>query len=209
MPDLSYGDQKLLDFLERLASSKPTPGGGAALSLVSSLVSALGAMVASLSQGKKFAEIEKEMKEIEGWLKSKSLDFLSLAQKDEQVFREFLQAFRANKENQVPSHLIPVKAKEAISIPLKLIEELALMFPAFKLLLEKGNPNLISDIGIACFLAAAAIRASTLNVLINLPWVKEETFQKETLTRVQQASQAASDFDNMAQAVRKLLEGGE
>lgn len=209
MPDSSYGDQRIIDFLKRLASSEPVPGGGAVLSIVSSFITSLGAMVASLSQGKNFQVIKKEMREIEERLKAKSSDFLSLAQKDEQAFQEFMEAFRATKREGLTGEYLSLKAKEAIRIPLELIEELSLLFPAFELLLKEGNKNLVSDVGIASTLASAVIRASTLNVLINLPWLKEKTLQMEILLKVQQAFQSALNFDGIAQAAKECLEGGE
>ncbi|MGB9553223.1 MAG: cyclodeaminase/cyclohydrolase family protein, partial [bacterium] len=177
--------------------------------LVSSFISSLGAMVASLSQGKNFQGIREEMRGIEERLKTKSFDFLSLAQKDEQAFQEFMEALRRAKREGFSGKFLSLKAKEAIRIPLEVIEELSSLFPAFELLLKEGNKNLVSDVGIACILASAVIRASTLNVLINLPLVQEDNLREEILLKVQRAFQYALNFDGLAQTAKKCLEGGE
>ena len=53
------------DFLEKLASEAPTPGGGSVSALIGALGAALVSMVANLTVGKKKYEIvEQEVKKI-------------------------------------------------------------------------------------------------------------------------------------------------
>ena len=48
-----------------------------------------------------------------------------------------------------------------------------------KILILKGNPNAISDAGVAAFLADAAIAGGLLNIGINLVGVSEKNFAKK------------------------------
>ena len=53
------------EFIEKLSSKSPTPGGGGVSALIGSLGTALGGMVCNLTIGKKKYEIyEEEVKEI-------------------------------------------------------------------------------------------------------------------------------------------------
>lgn len=209
MPDSIYEEQKLSEFLERLSSREPIPGGGAAVAIVSSLTTALGAMVASLSQGERFQEVKEKMKGIEEDLKAKMYSFLRLAHEDELAFQEFRETLRLPRGETLRSARLLAAAKKTVRVPLELVSTLSSLYPVFKFLLEKGNRNLLSDTGIACLFAAAAIQASVLNVLINLTWVTDKEFCRETLSIVEKASQCALDFQALAQVVRNSLEGGQ
>jgi len=48
----------------------------------------------------------------------------------------------------------------------------------------KGNPNAITDAGVAGRLALAAAEGAGLNVKINLPGIKDDTYREETAKRV-------------------------
>lgn len=209
MPDSTYEEQKLIEFLERLSSREPIPGGGAAVAIVSSFTFALGAMVASLSQGERFQEVKEKMKGIEEDLKAKMYSFLRLAQEDELAFQELRETLRLPRGETLRSDRLLAAAKKAVNVPLELVNNLSSLYPVFKFLLEKGNRNLLSDTGIACLFAASAIQASVLNALINLTWVTDKEFYRETLSKVEKASQCALDFQALAQVVRNSLEGGQ
>ena len=46
---------------------------------------------------------------------------------------------------------------------------------------EKGNPNAVSDAGVAVLLAEAAAQAAALNVKINLAWIEDDDFKQRRL----------------------------
>jgi glutamate formiminotransferase/formiminotetrahydrofolate cyclodeaminase len=48
---------------------------------------------------------------------------------------------------------------------------------------KKGNPNSITDIGVAMYCIKAAINGSFLNVRINCNDLKDKVFIKETLSK--------------------------
>ena len=72
----------------------------------------------------------------------------------------------------------------AADVPLRIAEaalEVArLSMPAA----EKGNPNAVSDAGVAVLLADAAAQSAALNVRINLAWIADKGFKRLTLGRV-------------------------
>ncbi len=73
----------------------------------------------------------------------------------------------------------------AADVPLKVAEAAAevarLTLPAA----EKGNPNAVSDAGVAVILADAAAQSAALNVKINLAWITDEDFKRDTWARIE------------------------
>src|SRR3712207_5288399 len=65
MNEQALMDLSLADFLDRLASGEPTPGGGAAGALAGALAAALASMVCNFTTGKpEFAAVEDEVRKI-------------------------------------------------------------------------------------------------------------------------------------------------
>lgn len=54
-------DLTVTDFLDRVSSNDPVPGGGSVAALAGALASALGTMVARLTIGKKRYEVSEEI----------------------------------------------------------------------------------------------------------------------------------------------------
>ena len=73
------------EFLAELSSKKPTPGGGGAAALGGATGVSLGQMVINLTLGKKkYADVEEEMKDLNGQLEALKAEFLHLADEDAQ-----------------------------------------------------------------------------------------------------------------------------
>ena len=57
--------------------------------------------------------------------------------------------------------------------------------------MEKGNPNSVSDAGVAAEVALAGLRGASMNVLINLPGIDDEKYRSEKRKEVDGLIQAA------------------
>ncbi len=64
--------------------------------------------------------------------------------------------------------------KYAAEIPLEVAETSFQIFELAELMVIEGNPNSVSDVGVAGEAAYIAIRGACLNVLINLESVKSD-----------------------------------
>ena len=74
-------------FLERLASSAPTPGGGGAAALCGALGIALGNMVGSLTLGKKkYADVQEDITALNSRAEALRADFVALIDADAEAF---------------------------------------------------------------------------------------------------------------------------
>jgi formiminotetrahydrofolate cyclodeaminase len=90
-------------------------------------------------------------------------------------------------EKKERSKVLQAALKGAAEVPLKIAEAAVevgrLSLPAA----EKGNPNAVSDAGVAVLLAEAAAQSAALNVKINLAWIEDAEFKKNAWTRVEAA----------------------
>ncbi len=169
-------------FLEQLSSDRPTPGGGSASALAGAASASLVAMVAGLSSKKGHAK-RQEIEE----MKKKALiiqrRLFRAIDEDSKSFDAVMKAFRlpktSERERQRRSREIQ-KAYQRATLTPQLVCQRSLQLLEFsKILILKGNPNAISDSGVAAFLADAALAGGLLNIGINLAAVTDKTFAKK------------------------------
>jgi formiminotetrahydrofolate cyclodeaminase len=169
-------------FLEKLSSNTPTPGGGSASALAGALSASLVAMVAGLSF-KKGKIKQRGMVEIRKKALNIQKRLLQAVDEDSKSFDAVIKAFRLSKDSEKKRLRRVIEIQEAyrnaILTP-RLVCERSLQLLAYsKILILKGNPNAISDAGVAAFLADAAIAGGLLNIGINLVAVSEKNFVKK------------------------------
>ena len=84
------------DFLKKLASSAPTPGGGGASALIGSIGCCLGLMVANLTTGKKkYAQYQEKIEEYIEKLTALNEMLLADIDKDAEAFKPLAAAYSA------------------------------------------------------------------------------------------------------------------
>ena len=169
-------------FLENMSSDTPTPGGGSASALAGALSASLVAMVAGLSMKKD----KTKRKEMEG-IREKGLSIqkrlLQATDEDSKSFDAVIKAFRLPR-NSEKERLHRVKEiqnayQRATLIPQVVCQRSLQLLEYSKTLIIKGNPNAISDAGVAAFLADAACAGGLLNIKINLAAVTEKKIVKK------------------------------
>jgi len=91
-----------------------------------------------------------------------------------------MNAFKLPKNNDVEKELrtnaIQEAMKNAAILPLEVAKDCLRAMYLSKLVTEKGNPNALSDAGVACLMAYAGLHGAILNVEINLSSIKDEEF---------------------------------
>ena len=86
---------------------------------------------------------------------------------------------QTDEDKKARTEAIQVALKDAMAVPLVACRTL---FEAMKLcrpLLEKGNRNLVSDVGVAAQLIASAFESALLNVEINLSAIRDRDLADE------------------------------
>jgi len=178
-----YLEGKLKDYLDRLAARIPCPGGGSVAALTAAVATALVRMVANYTTGKKAYAAEKEIGEILKKAEELQTRFQQMVEEDSRIYEKIQQAGR-EKSSCLQQYL-----KESALLHLEIARHCPLLLEWNLFLLEKGNRNLISDVGISAVLATAAFRAARINAGINFLYLKDKSFvengkrQLETLEK--------------------------
>lgn len=166
----------VIDFLNEVESSNPTPGGGSVVALVASLGSCLARMYQSLSFDRKCytnlsEDKQDEFMSIYSELAIIRENLLVAAQKDIDSYQEVIKAYRLPKETEVEKASrekeIITKTIEAIEPPLMVMRNSLTGLKLIEKIITSGNRNVVSDAGVAAILLKAAIDGSSLNVDVN------------------------------------------
>jgi formiminotetrahydrofolate cyclodeaminase len=173
---------ELKRFLEKMSSDTPTPGGGSASALAGALSASLVTMVAGLSS-KKGKTKKKGMEGIRRKGLSIQKRLFQAIDEDSKSFDAVIKAFRLPK-NSEKERLHRVKEiqksyQRATLTPQLVCQQSLQLLEYSRTLILKGNPNAISDAGVAAFLADAAFAGGVLNIKINLVAVAEKDFTKK------------------------------
>jgi formiminotetrahydrofolate cyclodeaminase len=165
------------EFLDKLASKSPVPGGGGASSLIAAIGVALGSMVGNLTLGKKkYIKYEADINRILIECSQLQNQFLALVQKDADVFDLLLKAYSLPKDTPKEQEKRDIAIEEALdsacSVPLEIMENCVKAIDLHGELADISTKIAISDVGVGAIACNAAIRGASLNVFINTQSMK-------------------------------------
>jgi formiminotetrahydrofolate cyclodeaminase len=170
---MSIKSKKVDEFLEELADSKPTPGGGAAAALVGSMAASLVEMVAGLTVGRKgYEKVQEDVRRLRNRAIRNKKKLLDLADKDVAAFNGVVRAYKLRKDLQ-PA------LRKATEVPLETAETAKQVLALAEEVVKKGNKHAISDAKSARYLARAAILSALENVKINLKTIEDPDFKEK------------------------------
>ena len=173
-------------FTELLSTDAPAPGGGSVAALCGAMSAALSAMVGALTHGKKGHEAAYDEMEAIGVAGQKLKDeFLMDVDRDTDAFNRVMDAMRLPKktDEEKAARLAAIEAatKEATLIPFGVLKRTLETAKLARAVVERGNPNSLSDGGVAALTAQTAAVGAFFNVAINLPGIEDAAFKTETL----------------------------
>ena len=205
-----FRDMSLDAFGDALASHAATPGGGCASALSGALAAGLVAMVARTTIGEKFADRSAEMGEIAAEGDRLKDDLLALVDEDAEAFDRVMEAFRLPKgtpeEQEARSAAIQKAYSGATDPPMQVCVLSVRVLELAAAVAERGNPNAVSDAGVAALLAATALEGGALNVRINLGSMKDEAVRDTREAEVDDAQiRGRRLLDQVQAAVREQL----
>lgn len=198
------------DYLARLASREPTPGGGAAAALHAAQGAALVAMVARYTTGTKYEQHADLVTRIISRADGLVAQAARLADADQHAFQGVIDAYK------LPSGTDGLKAARTASIQDALVQ--AAKTPADLILVagavvelatelfEVANANVISDIAAAVDAARAAATTARVNIDINVVAIKDT----ETRSRLAEQTDGLEDkiilaADELVKRVRERI----
>ena len=193
------------EFLGALAEGTPTPGGGSAAAYTGAMAAALVAMVCRLTLGrKKYAAVEGAMKAILEQAEALRTDLSAAVEKDAAAYEEVLAALRLPKESAeeqaARAKAIQVATLKAAQVPLEVAEKSLKVLELAAQAVAQGNPNALSDGGVAAGLAQAAIAGAALNIAINLNSLEDKVPAQPLLERLHAIEAALPELQSRIRA---------
>ncbi len=188
------------NFVDELSSNSPAPGGGSVAALAGSLGAALISMVAALTHEKKgFEALKDEMDSLGNDAQRIKGRLSFLVDEDTNAFNGVMDANRlpenTDDEKAAKKKTLIKANKYAINIPLETAELAFTILELASILVKKGNPNSVSDVGVAGETALAAVRGGCMNVLINLSSVKDKRYRDRKKKRVDELLKEAAKLE--------------
>lgn len=206
------GSETLNDYLGRLASRNPTPGGGAAAALHAAQGAALVAMVARFSTGGKYEQHEQATSRIISAADHLIDEALRLADADEVAFADVIASYKLpaanDSERETRAGAIQAALVNAAQPPVQLIKLSGAVVDLASELLNIANPNVISDIAAAADAARAAATTARVNIDINVVAIKD-THARATLAEQTDGleEKVVLAADSLSQHVRERILG--
>lgn len=192
-------------FLERLASSAPTPGGGGAAALCGALGIALGNMVGSLTLGKKkYADVQEDITALNSRAEALRADFAALIDADAEAFAPLSRAYSIPKDAPGRDEIMESALLRAAEPPLEIMRKCAEALDVIADYAAKGSALAVSDAGCAAALCGAALQAAALNVRINTKSMKNRTKAEEIDAETDELLQK---YSTIAQEIYKRVYG--
>lgn len=179
-----YIEGKIVDYLDKLASSSPEPGGGSASALAAAIGAALVSMVANLTVGKeKYADVQDQIADLLKSSEAVRARLQELVQEDTEVYGVLAKAFKmpreTDEEKAKRNEAIQAACKEATMVPYAIAEQCLEVAKLSEVAADIGNVGAVSDAGVAALIADAAAQSAALNVKINLTTIKDSAFNED------------------------------
>ncbi|MCC7303142.1 MAG: glutamate formimidoyltransferase [Bacteroidia bacterium] len=191
----------LVDFADATAAETPAPGGGSSAAYIGALGAALGTMVANLSSHK--AGWDDRWEEFSDWaVRGQEIKerLISLVDEDTDSFKEIMSAFSLPKgtdeEKKLRSAVIQEATKHATLVPFRTMEAAIASLDLIKTMVEKGNPNSITDAAVGALCARAAVLGAWMNVRINLKSLNDKAFASDLLKRGNEMALKVQEKEN-------------
>jgi len=187
----------LQEFADATSSDAPAPGGGSVAALLAALAAALTAMVAALTHGKKGHEASREeMDRLAGAAQEDKDAFLRAVDEDTAAFNRVMDATRmprkSDEQKQARADALQRANRGAVDVPLQVLRRCTRTLPLIDAAVRRGNPNSLSDAGVAGLALGAAAEGAYLNVRINLPGLADgQSVREEADKLVQEARDGA------------------
>lgn len=179
-------DMTCREFALETASESPAPGGGSVSAYMGALGASLGTMVANLSSHKRGWDDQWEY--FSQWAeKGQALiaRLLDLVEEDTRAYNKVMEAFASPCKDDLEKATL-----YAAQVPLQTMKTSLGVYDILEAMIEKGNPNSVTDAGVGAFAVLGAVKGGYLNVLINIGGLKD----KDKARALKEEAQALLDL---------------
>ena len=178
------------DFLKRLSSDEPVPGGGSVSALAGSLGAALIVMYCRIGTHRKgvSSDDQEVLRKIITEATSYEQKLNRLITEDSLAFGEVTDAYKLPKaseeESKIRQQAIQKGFKKAVDAPFQTLSACVECLYLVREASVLGNPTAFSDLKVAQYLCHAGGKGAIENIEINLPYIKDAEFVKQMEARV-------------------------
>ena len=180
-------DLTVKGFADETARESPAPGGGSVSAYMGALGASLGTMVANLSSHK--PGWDERWDEFSHWAEygmEVESELLRLVDEDTEAFNRIMSAFGMPKgteeEKRLRSDAIQHATLFAARVPLETMKASLKVFDLCREMVDKGNPNSVSDAGVGALAARSAVIGAGMNVKINASSLKDREMAQSLIT---------------------------
>lgn len=180
-------DLTVKGFADETARESPAPGGGSVSAYMGALGASLGTMVANLSSHK--PGWDERWDEFSHWAEygmEVESELLRLVDEDTEAFNRIMSAFGMPKgteeEKRLRSDAIQQATLFAARVPLETMKASLKVFDLCREMVDKGNPNSVSDAGVGALAARSAVIGAGMNVKINASSLKDREMAQSLIT---------------------------
>ena len=179
--------EEVKEFIEKVDSASPAPGGGAVAAYTSSLAVALTRMAVNISMKRKsFSNYQEEeqnyVRDLMAKLKIIEDKMYELKDKDVETFNEYMVAYRSKDQKEIDRMTL-----ECFKLPKSLneliIDSLELIFALEKYVVS----SVMSDYKMSLLMLSSMFECCNENMLINLKWIEDKDVQ-ETYKNIREVS---------------------
>jgi len=204
-------DLSLLEFADKSASESYLPGGGSVAAYCGALGAALGTMTANVSANK--AGWEDKWEDFSNWaLRGETIknELIELVDEDVLAYQEMINTYkmpkRTDSEIALRKEAIAQATKKAIEIPLQIAQTAEKAFDLIEAMVQRGNLNSVTDGGVGAVLIRSAIKASVMNIRINIKNFEDNDYKNITLLEaVRLEGEAQTRENRIIELVSKRL----
>jgi len=201
----------LQSFLDELAGSAPTPGGGSAAAIMGAMGAALVSMVCNVTIGKKGHEaVAPELNAVRDESERLRARLTAMMAEDIAAFDGLMAAYRLPKASEAEksqrAEAIQTNLRAATETPLACARACAAVVALSRRAGEKGYAGVISDAGVGALAANSALRSAALNVYINAPALKDRDYALAATAEMEKLiEQCAKESESVFALVRSRL----
>jgi methenyltetrahydrofolate cyclohydrolase len=205
-------DESVGDWLDRLASAAPTPGGGAVAGMSAATSAALISMACNLTIGRpRYAAHEAELTAVRDRSTQLRSTALALGDEDAVMFDRVIAAYRLPKddddERAVRNAAIESALVDAADVPMRTAALAVELIDLTRQILDRINTNLVSDVGVSASCARAALEAAVTNVRVNVASIADDAVRARLTERISGHARHIEDANGVVQAVMKRVAG--
>lgn len=162
------------NFIERLSSKEPTPGGGATAAYCGALAGACASFVGNLTiDNKKYAEVKTQVEASVNRLNETTADLIYLVDEDANAFAPVAKAMKLPK-GELRDREIDKCLVGACEIPLEIMQKIMDILDECTSLAEHGSRLALSDVGCAAAIGRGALIAASMNIYANAKMFRQE-----------------------------------